>query len=103
MFLKFTEIYEDIMHHHSAIGKKRWLTREIAVNVEQVSVLRTAEQINIDEENASSLLLNSKQEFSRLTISKGMTGSDIIVLGSLDYITEYINRNGSDKKKTLKG
>lgn len=106
MFLTFTEVYEDVTHYNNAVGKKYWLTREVAVNPEHINMLRPDEQIShflLSNREQTHNMFKEGQQFTRLTVNKGMTGSDIIVLGSLEYITEFINREGNEKKRTLKG
>jgi hypothetical protein len=102
MFLRFTEAYEDVEHYNSALGKKKWLTRDISVNLEHVDYLRREEKIHwyIQNDEAAHTHFEKGQKFTRISVNRGMGGQEIVVLGSLEEVEDLIT---SSKKKVLKG
>jgi hypothetical protein len=87
----------------SASFKDRFHIREIYLSPEHIIMVR-------EERNVERVIFETKNEvpgipsgmkFTKLTINRGTTGQDIIVLGSVDMIHEKIQKSLS--KKLLKG
>ena len=79
--------------------------REVFVNPEHVIMIR--EDIRVKNLNENGLLkfagkdnLNREHRFSKLTINRGHTGSEIVVVGSPEIIEDILKK---DKKNLLRG
>ena len=62
--------------------KARYLSREVYVNTDHVVCLR--EDLSMKRKLEANLLpedMNSKQQFTRVSLSRGHTGIDLIVVG----------------------
>lgn len=75
------------------------MLREIFVNPEHVIMIR--EERRLQELNERGMLaagLNTSHRFSKLTINRGQTGTDIVVIGAPEIVEAELN---TDKKKQL--
>ena len=105
MFVTFTEIYEDVTHYNNAIGKKFWLSREVTINTDHICYMKEDRQVQefIRTDKDSYRSLKENQMFTRLSLTRGMSGQELIVFGSLGEVTEILKDASHDKRRTLKG
>jgi hypothetical protein len=98
MIIKLVEVFENKKFSQEA---KRYSVREVFVNPDHVVCLRS-------EPNYGKLLregimpegLDNRQEFTRVHMSRGQLGLDIIVVGSPSSIEDKLE---SSKKQMLRG
>ena len=102
MLIKLLEIYEEIVHHSKAEGNKVYMLREVVINPDYIIALRNETIIEkYLRDNPSSFEgLQKDQKFTRISINKGSSGNDIIVLGNLDTIFKMFEMG---IKKVIKG
>lgn len=101
MFVELTEVYEDVTHANRAEGTKRFYTRDVVLNTKYISFMK--EDNYISQMTGGVGLpddLKKGQRFTRVSISRGNTGQDIIVLGDLKTTNEVINK--ASKRSLLK-
>lgn len=103
MFLKLIEVYEEITHHNKAEGTKVYHLREIVINPDFiVSMKEDLHTQHLLQAGKMPDGLIKEQHFTRVCLHKGNMGQDLVIVGSLDHITDLIVQNGA-KRKTLKG
>ena len=98
MIVKLVEVFENKKFTQEA---KRYSVREVFVNPDHVVCLRS-------EPNYGKLLqegvlpegLDNRQEFTRVHMSRGQLGLDIIVVGSPSSIEDKLGRT---QKQVLRG
>jgi hypothetical protein len=98
MIVKLVEVFENKKFTQEA---KRYSVREVFVNPDHVVCLRS-------EPNYGKLLqegvlpegLDNRQEFTRVHMSRGQLGLDIIVVGSPSSIEDKLGRS---QKQVLRG
>ena len=98
MIVKLVEVFENKKFTQEA---KRYSVREVFVNPDHVVCLRS-------EPNYGKLLqegvlpegLDNRQEFTRVHMSRGKLGLDIIVVGSPSSIEDKLGRS---QKQVLRG
>ena len=96
MLVKLTEV----CHNSALTTKQDYTLREVFVNPEHVVMIR--EESRMKRLNESGLLpdgLSTDHEFTKLTINKGHTGTEIIVVGSPNIIESSLNK----RKGLIKG
>jgi UDP-N-acetyl-D-mannosaminuronic acid transferase (WecB/TagA/CpsF family) len=96
MLVKLTEV----CHNSALTTKQDYTLREVFVNPEHVVMIR--EESRMKRLNESGLLpdgLSVEHEFTKLTINKGHTGTEIIVVGSPNIIESSLNK----RKGLIKG
>ena len=96
MLVKLTEV----CNNGAVTTNKMYSLREIFVNPEHVVMIR--EEKRMKELNESGRVANGLSEahqFSKITINRGQTGTEIVVVGSPD-IVENTLKNG---KQLLRG
>jgi hypothetical protein len=94
--VKFTEV----CHNNTLTTKQDYSLREIFVNPEHVVMIREeARMKNLNEQGLLPAGLNSEHQFTKLTINRGHTGTEIIVVGSPNVIEGDL----SQQKKLLRG
>ena len=80
----------------------KYTLREIYVNPKHVISLK--EELNYKQKLKEGTLpenLNLKQQFTRVTLDKGHTGLEVVVVGSPDIINSKLN--GDTTHRVLKG
>jgi len=96
MLVKLTEV----RHNASLTTQQKYTLQEVFVNPEHVVMIREeARMKQLNEEGRLPKNLNQNHKFTRLTINRGQTGTDIVVVGSPDIIEENLNKN----RKLLRG
>tara|TARA_A100001011_G_C13944537_1_gene688566 strand:+ start:223 stop:519 length:297 start_codon:yes stop_codon:yes gene_type:complete len=86
--IKLVELYEQPTQR----SKEKWTLREVVVNPDYVVCLRP-------DARASSLLqegilpegLDARQEFTKIQMSRGNGGMDIVVVGGITLIEDKLN------------
>tara|TARA_R110000824_G_scaffold67881_2_gene175813 strand:+ start:9057 stop:9350 length:294 start_codon:yes stop_codon:yes gene_type:complete len=80
MIVKLVEIFESTGRSRDA--RTSYCLREVYVNADHVVCLR--EDLSMKKKLEANLLpedMNSKQQFTRVSLSRGHTGIDLIVVG----------------------
>ncbi len=96
MLIKLTEV----LSPGAVLSEQKFLLREVFVNPEHVVMVR--EEARMRQLNEEGLLpdnLNLDHQFSKITINRGQTGTEIVVVGSPDLIETKLKAN----KKLLRG
>ena len=95
--VKFTEVCLNGTYTTS----QEYLLREVFINPEHVIMIREDKRIReLNEQGQIHSELNLGHVFSKLTINRGQTGTEIIVVGAPETIEETLNKN---KKQLLRG
>lgn len=90
----------EVCHNTTLTTKQEYTLREVFVNPEHVVMIR--EEARIQRLNESGLLtegLDPSHKFTKLTINRGHTGTDIVVVGAPHIIEDTLNQN----KQLLRG
>jgi len=88
MLVKLTEV----CHNKALTTKSDYTLREVFVNPEHVVMIR--EEARMQSLNEQGLLpegLKSEHQFTKLTINRGHTGTEIIVVGSPTMVESSLN------------
>ena len=96
MLVKLTEV----CHNKALTTKSDYTLREVFVNPEHVVMIR--EEARMQSLNEQGLLpegLKSEHQFTKLTINRGHTGTEIIVVGSPTMVESSLNL----KQQLLRG
>jgi hypothetical protein len=97
MLIKFTEVCTTGAYTTS----QKYLLREIFVNPEHVVMVREEKRMKqLNEAGELTTGLEPGHSFSKLTISKGHTGTEIVVVGSPTIVETTLNKT---TKELLKG
>ena len=96
MLVKLTEV-----RHSSALTSKNSYTlQEVFVNPEHVVMIREDSRLKqINESGAIDPDLKPEHRFTKLTINRGQTGTEIVVVGAPSMVENQLN-NG---KKIIRG
>lgn len=97
--IKLVEICESF--NTTSASQKSYILREIYVNPKHIISLR--EEASYKQKLVEGTLpdnLDSRQSFTRLTLDKGHSGLDVVVVGSPGAIESKLNKN---KKELLRG
>jgi hypothetical protein len=80
---------------------QEYMLREVFVNPEHVVMIREEKRIQqINEKGGIDSGLNADHSFSKLTINRGQTGTEIVVVGSPEIVETQLNKT---KKQLLRG
>ncbi len=96
MLVKLTEV----CHNSALTTKQDYTLREVFINPEHVVMIR--EEARMQQLNERGLLpdgLNANHKFTKLTINRGQTGTEIVVVGSPNVIESSLNK----QKKLIRG
>jgi len=87
----------------SSSTRAKFSVREIYISPEHIVMAREDNHTEhvLRESNEKHPKIPANMKFTKLTINKGTTGQDIIVLGSIDMIYEKIHSSRS--KQLLRG
>ena len=98
MLIKLTEV-----RNNSAITSQQTYTlREVFINPEHVVMIREESRMKqLNEQGQLPTELNKNHRFSKLSINRGHTGSEIVVVGAPETIETALNRNTT--KQVLRG
>lgn len=101
MLVKLTEVCNKTPTTYRAYADVRYTLREIFVNPAQVIMIR--ENNHVRGANAQELIsegLSPEHRFSTITINRGQSGSEVVVVGAPDFIEKLIYQ---DSAQLLKG
>ncbi len=89
MLVKLTEVCAN----GAVTTSQQYTLREILINPEHVIMIREeARMRNLNEQNLLAAGLNPDHGFSKLTINKGHTGTDIVVVGAPEIVEQQLQR-----------
>jgi len=95
--IKLVELYEQ----PAQISGDKWTLREVIVNPDYVVCLRPEARANaLLQEGALPEGLDARQEFTKIQMSRGANGLDIVVVGGIVMIE---NKLRIRSEKLLKG
>ncbi len=94
--VKLTEV-----HCNNALTtKSEYSLREIFINPEHVVMIREESRMRmLNEQGMLPEGLDKKHQFTKLTINRGQTGTEIVVVGSPKIVETTLN----NKKELLRG
>ena len=96
MLVKLTEV----CNNGAVTTNKLYSLREVFINPEHVIMIREEKRIKeLNEHGKVAAGLNENHQFSKLTINRGQTGTEIIVVGSPEIIETTLQSG----KKLLRG
>ena len=98
MLIRLTEVYGNGV----IPSKPAYTLREVFVNPEHVVMIREEVKMQrLNEQGALPKELNSYHRFTKLTINRGHTGTEIIVVGAPEMVERTLNTN--KEKQLLRG
>ena len=97
MLVKLTEVCQNT---YTVPTANDYTLREVFVNPEHVVMIREEPRMkSLNEQGALHEDLNKNHSFTRLTINRGHTGTEIVVVGAPSTIEGTLNK----QKKLMKG
>ncbi len=97
MMIKLTEVCRN---SYTLPAADDYTLREVFVNPEHVVMIREEASLRTLNESGQVIKdLDSNHRFTRLTINRGQTGTDIVVLGAPHIVESTLN----SKRKLIKG
>ena len=94
MLIKLTEVCAN----GAVTTNQQYTLREILVNPEHVIMIREeARMRQLNERHVIAPGLNPDHAFSKITINKGHTGTDIVVVGHPEIIEKQLNKSNTPK------
>jgi hypothetical protein len=97
MLIKLTEVCA----HGAVTTQQQYVLREIFVNPEHVIMVREESRMKqLNEQNLIAPGLNAAHRFSKLTINRGHTGTEIVVIGAPEIVEQQLK---TEKAKLLRG
>jgi hypothetical protein len=95
--VRFTEV----CHNNTLTTQQDYTLREVYINPEHVVMIREeARMQQLNEDGVLPAELHSAHQFTKLTINRGHTGTEIIVVGSPSIIETSLTHTS---KKLIKG
>ena len=96
MLVKLTEV----CHNRALTTSHEYTLREVFVNPEHVVMIREeARMRQLNEQGILPAGLANEHRFTKLTINRGHTGTEIVVVGAPDTIETTLNK----EKQLLRG
>tara|TARA_R110002020_G_scaffold295713_1_gene511265 strand:- start:3010 stop:3300 length:291 start_codon:yes stop_codon:yes gene_type:complete len=96
MLIKLTEV----CHNSALTTQQNYTLREVFINPEHVVMIREeARMRRLNEEGMLPVGLNNEHRFTKLTINRGHTGTEIVVVGAPEVVENSLNV----QKQLLKG
>ena len=96
MLVKLTEVH----HNKVMTSGGEYTLREVFVNPEHVVMIREeARMQRLNEQGALPDNLANSHRFTKLTINRGHTGTEIVVVGAPDIVERSLNQT----KQLLRG
>jgi len=101
MLVKLTEVCTN----GAVTTRQNYMLREIFVNPQHVIMIREEKKIQeLNERGLLSAGLDLNHKFSKVTINRGHTGTDIVVVGAPALIETELNLGAPNStKKILRG
>ena len=91
MLVKLTEICQ---RNTLTSSKQEYTLRDVFVNPEHVVMIREDAHLGRLNENNSLLPgMNSDHKFTKLTINRGQTGTEIVVVGAPQLVEQKLQQN----------
>lgn len=88
MLVKLTEVCGT----GAVTSGRRYSLREVLVNPEHVVMVREEHQMkSLNEKGMLTEGLDKEHRFSKITIDKGTTGTDIVVIGDPNAVEDVLN------------
>jgi hypothetical protein len=88
MLVKLTEV----CNNGAVTTNKIYSLREIFINPEHVVMIREEKRMReLNESGKVSSGLDTAHQFSKLTINRGQTGTEIVVVGSPEAVENTLN------------
>ena len=98
MLIRLTEVYGNGV----IAANPMYTLREVFVNPEHVVMIREEVKMQkLHEQGRLPKELNPQHRFTKLTINRGHTGTEIIVVGAPDMVEKTLNT--STEKQLLRG
>lgn len=90
----------EVCHNAALTTKQDYTLREVFVNPEHVVMIREEGRMQqLNEQGVLPQTLSKSHRFTKLTINRGQTGTDIVVVGAPDIIENTLNQ----QKQLLRG
>ena len=91
----------EVCHNNTLTTQQDYTLREVYVNPEHVVMIREeARMQQLNESGALPAELHASHRFTKLTINRGHTGTEIIVVGAPSTVEDSLNKNS---KKLIQG
>ena len=91
----------EVCHNNTLTTQQDYTLREVFVNPEHVVMIREDKRIReLNEQGKLHFDLHAEHTFSKLTINRGHTGTEIVVVGAPHTVEKTLNKS---KKQTIKG
>ena len=98
MLVKLTEV----CNNGAVTTNRMYSLREIFVNPEHVVMIREEQRMkHLNEQGHLPADLKSEHQFTKLTINRGHTGTEIVVVGAPDLVENKLNK--PTQSQLLKG
>jgi len=90
----------EVCHNNALTTQQDYTLREVFVNPEHVVMIREeARMRTLNEQGFLPSELNVSHRFTKLTINRGHTGTEIVVVGAPDVVENSLNNT----KQLLRG
>ena len=90
----------EVCHNSAITTQQDYTLQEIFVNPEHVVMIREEARLRtLNEQGVLGANFNPDHRFTKLTINRGHTGTEIVVVGSPDIIENTLNQH----KQLLRG
>ena len=90
----------EVCHNTALTTKQDYTLREVFVNPEHVVMIREeARMQQLNEQGVLAQDLSKGHRFTKLTINRGQSGTDIVVVGAPEMIENTLNQ----QKQLLRG
>jgi len=97
MLVKLTEV----CNNAAVTSRQQYMLRDVFINPEHVVMIREERRLREINENGGVLAgLDANHRFSKLTINRGTTGTEIVVIGAPEIIETQLK---TSSKVLLKG
>ena len=91
----------EVCHNSTLTTQQDYTLREVFVNPEHVVMIREEQRMKaLNEQGALPDGLELNHQFTKLTINRGHTGTEIVVVGAPATVETKLNKNN---KQLLKG
>lgn len=89
MLVKLTEV----CHNSTLTTQQDYTLREVFVNPEHVVMIREEQRMRqLNEQGHLPEGLQNEHQFTKLTINRGHTGTEIVVVGAPDMVENKLNK-----------
>ena len=82
----------EVCHNNTLTTQQNYTLREVYVNPEHVVMIREEARLGqLNEQGSLPPELNQEHRFTKLTINRGHTGTEIVVVGSPTMVENSLN------------